>query len=72
MRYFKIPLSLPEPTPRSVEKADVLLMAMPPHVAADDGAVKDIEHCEQRGGAVTFESSNCFAPFGNRPNESDH
>jgi hypothetical protein len=55
-----------------VEKADELLMAMPLHVAADDGAVKDIEHCEQRGGAVTFESSNCFARFGNRPNESDH
>jgi hypothetical protein len=47
-------------------------MAMPLHVAADDDAVKDIEHCEQRGGAVTFESSNCFARFGNRPNESDH
>jgi hypothetical protein len=30
---------------------------------------KDIERCEQRGVAVTFES---FARFGNRPNESDH
>jgi len=49
MRYFKIPLSLPEPAPRSVEKADELLMAMALHVAADDGAVKDIERCEQRG-----------------------
>src|ERR1700737_2164795 len=37
-----------------VEEADELLMAMALHVAADDGAVKDVEGCEQRGGAVTF------------------
>jgi hypothetical protein len=37
-----------------VEEADKLLMAMALHVAADDGAVKDVEGCEQRGGAVTF------------------
>jgi hypothetical protein len=47
-------------------------MAMALHVAADDGAVKDFERREQRGGAVTFERLNCFARFGNRPNESDH
>ena len=29
-------------------------MAMALHIAADDGAVKDVEGCEQRGGAVTF------------------
>jgi putative transposase len=29
-------------------------MAMALHVAADDGAVKDVEGCEQRGGAVAF------------------
>jgi hypothetical protein len=33
------------------EKADELLMATALPVATDDGAVKDIEHCEQRGGA---------------------
>ena len=37
-----------------VEEADELLMARALHVAADDGAVKDVEGCEQRGGAVTF------------------
>src|SRR5260370_12091827 len=37
-----------------VEEADELLMAMALHVAADDGAVEDVEGCEQRGGAVTF------------------
>ena len=31
-----------------VEEADELLMAVALHVAADDGAVKDIEGCEQR------------------------
>src|ERR1022692_4802261 len=24
------------------------------HIAADDGAIEDVESCEQRGGAVTF------------------
>src|SRR6202011_63797 len=37
-----------------VEEADELLVAMALHVAADDGAVKDVEGREQRGGAVTF------------------
>src|SRR6202049_1090473 len=37
-----------------VEEADELLMAMALHVAADDGAIEDVEGCEQRGGAVTF------------------
>jgi hypothetical protein len=37
-----------------VEEADELLVAMALHVAADDGAVEDVEGCEQRGGAVTF------------------
>jgi hypothetical protein len=29
-------------------------VAMALHVAADDGAIEDVEGCEQRGGAVTF------------------
>jgi hypothetical protein len=37
-----------------IEEADELLLARALHVAADDGAVKDVEDCEQRGGAVTF------------------
>ena len=37
-----------------VEEANGLLVAMVPHVAADDGAVEDVESSEQRGGAVTF------------------
>ena len=37
-----------------VEEADELLMAVALHVAADDGAVEDVEGREQRGGAVTF------------------
>src|SRR5260370_9800160 len=37
-----------------LRKADELLMAMALHVATDDSAVKDVEGCEQRGGAVTF------------------
>ena len=37
-----------------VEEADELLVAMALHVAADDGAVEDVEGGEQRGGAVTF------------------
>ena len=37
-----------------VEEADELLVAMALHVAADDGAVENVEGCEQRGGAVTF------------------
>src|SRR5882762_9902274 len=37
-----------------VEEADELLVAMALHIAADDGAVEDVEGCEQRGGAVTF------------------
>ena len=37
-----------------IEEADELLVAMVLHVAADDGAVKDVKGCEQRGGAVTF------------------
>ena len=36
------------------EEADELLVAMVLHVAADDGAIEDVESCEQRGGAVTF------------------
>src|SRR5260370_1066923 len=37
-----------------LRKADELMMAMALHVATDDSAVKDVEGCEQRGGAVTF------------------
>ena len=37
-----------------VEEADELLMAVALHVAADDGAVEDVEGREQRGGAVTL------------------
>ena len=37
-----------------IEEADELLVAMVLHVAADDGAIEDVESCEQRGGAVTF------------------
>jgi hypothetical protein len=36
------------------EETDELLVAMVQHVAADDGAIEDVESCEQRGGAVTF------------------
>ena len=35
-----------------VEEADELLVAVARHVAADDGAVEDIERGEERGGAV--------------------
>ena len=57
-----------------IEEADELLVAMVLHVAADDGAIEDVESCEQRGGAVTFvvvrsmeanrlpESAPAFAP----------
>ena len=37
-----------------IEEADELLVAMALHVAADDGAIEDIEGCEQCGGAVPF------------------
>jgi hypothetical protein len=37
-----------------VEEADELLMAVALHVAADDGAVEDIEGGEQRRGAMTL------------------
>ena len=37
-----------------IEETDELLVAMVQHVAADDGAIEDVESCEQRGGAVTF------------------
>ena len=37
-----------------VEEADELLVAMVLHVAANDGAIEDVEGCKQRGGAVTF------------------
>ena len=37
-----------------IEEADELLMPVVLHVAADDGAVEDIESGEQRGRAVTF------------------
>ena len=37
-----------------IEEADELLVAMALHVAANDGAIEDVEGCEQRGGAVTF------------------
>ena len=37
-----------------IEEVDELLVAMVQHVAADDGAIEDVESCEQRGGAVTF------------------
>jgi hypothetical protein len=37
-----------------IEEADELLVAMVLHIAADDGAIEDVESCEQRGGAVTF------------------
>ena len=37
-----------------IEEADELLVAMVLHVAADDGAIEDVEGGEQRGGAVTF------------------
>ena len=35
-----------------VEEADELLVAVALHVAADDGAVEDVQRGEQRGGAV--------------------
>ena len=37
-----------------VEEADELLVAMALHVAADDGAVEDVEGGEQRRGAVAL------------------
>ena len=37
-----------------VEEADEVLMAVTLHVAADDGAVEDVEGGEQRRGAVAF------------------
>ena len=37
-----------------IEEANELLVAMALHVAANDGAIEDVEGCEQRGGAVTF------------------
>ena len=37
-----------------IEEADELLVAVVLHVATDDGAIEDVEGCEQRGGAVTF------------------
>ena len=37
-----------------IEEADELLMAVTLHVAADDGAIEDVEGSEQRGGAVAF------------------
>jgi hypothetical protein len=37
-----------------IEEADELLVAMTLHVAADDGSIKGVEGCEQRGSAVTF------------------
>jgi hypothetical protein len=37
-----------------IEEADEPLVAMVLHVAADDGAIEDVESWEQRGGAVTF------------------
>jgi hypothetical protein len=45
---------LPAGTARldGVEEADELLVAVPLHVAADDGAVEHVQRGEQRGGAV--------------------
>jgi len=37
-----------------VEEADELLVAMMLHVAANDGAIEDVEGCKQRGGAATY------------------
>src|ERR1700751_5081536 len=37
-----------------VEKADELLMPMFLHAAPDDLALKDVDGCEQRGGAVAL------------------
>jgi hypothetical protein len=37
-----------------IGEADEPLVAMVQHVAADDGAIEDVESWEQRGGAVTF------------------
>src|SRR5690242_5686307 len=37
-----------------IEEADKLLVAMTLHVAANDGAIEDVEGGEQRGGAVTL------------------
>ena len=45
-----------------VEEANELLVAMALHVAADDGAVEDVEGSEQRGGAVTFLKSWVIVP----------
>jgi hypothetical protein len=38
----------------SVEEANELLVAMAPHVTADDGTIEGVEGCEQRGGAEPF------------------
>jgi hypothetical protein len=40
----------------AIGEADEPLVAMVQHVAADDGAIEDVESWEQRGGAVTFRS----------------
>jgi hypothetical protein len=37
-----------------IEEADELLVPMALHVAADDGAIEDVESGEQRGGPVTL------------------
>ena len=37
-----------------IGEADEPLVAMVPHVAADDGAIEDVEGGKQRGGTVTF------------------
>ena len=37
-----------------IEEADELLVPMALHVAADDGAVEDVEGSEERGGTVTL------------------
>ena len=37
-----------------IEEADELLVPMALHVAADDGAVEDVEGREQRGRAMPF------------------
>ena len=39
-----------------IGEADEPLVAMVQHVAADDGAIEDVESWEQRSGAVTFRS----------------
>ena len=39
------------------------LVAMVLHVASDDGAIEDVEGCEQRGGAVRREHIHLGFPF---------